>query len=356
MMMPVAKHEYYEVLGVPKTASRDQIKAAYRRLAIEHHPDKNKGDRTSEAKFKEVNEAYEVLSDPKKRAEYDQYGRHEPSAEPDGTAYANGGSDVFREAPDFADFFRDPFGEEESDFGGFERSGFGAGQNLQADHTITLREAFTGTESKLRWGLPILCRACGGAGRADTCPECGGSGRQSGRRGFIQLSQTCARCGGTGRIGQHCTLCQGRGQVEEEKTVNVRIPAGVRDGTRLRVPLRDGSNDLYLVIRIQKDPRFDRDGDDLITECRISVPAAALGGEATVETLDKPVRIRIRAGTQSGTVLRVRGAGIPRLGGSGRGDLLVRLMVEVPTRLTKEQRKLFNDLADSLGETNSTRS
>ena len=360
--MPVAKRDYYGVLGVSKNATVDQIKAAYRRLAIQHHPDKNKGDKAAEEKFKEVNEAYEVLSDPKKRSEYDQYGHFDPtaaaSASQGGNANGSGGGFYeHRTGPSgFEDFFRDAFGG-----GGIHFEDFGEQetrqQNLQAEHTISLREAFTGTESRLRFRQPVACSACQGTGVAGgqttRCPACGGTGRQSGRRGFMQVSQTCSRCGGTGRSGSPCIPCQGQGQVEEEKTVTVRVPAGIRDGATLRVP--QNGRDLYLVIHVAKDSRFERDGDDLITEQKISVPVAALGGEAEVNGLDRNVRIRIPAGTQPGTLLRVRGAGMPKLNHSGRGDLLVRIAVEIPARLTREQRRLFSELAGALGERNSTK-
>jgi len=351
------KRDYYEVLGVSKGAGADELKTAYRKLALQYHPDRNQGNKSAEEKFKEINEAYEVLSDAQKRAAYDQYGHSGGGAGP-------GGFGGFEGAQGFGDIFGDIFGEM---FGGGGRSGGRGrarkGADLRFDHTVTLNEALTGTQSTLRVTRPSTCTQCKGSGAKPgtslkTCPDCRGQGQVRVTRGFFTLAQTCPRCQGEGQIVENpCPECRGQGRVRSTENITVRVPPGVEEGTTLRVPgggeagpRGAAPGDLYVVLHVKADPRFERDGEDLVTARHASVPLAALGGEMEVPTLEKPVRINIPAGTQSGTVFRVRGAGMPRLQGSGRGDLHVRVIVDVPTKLTKEQKKLLADLAKTMGE------
>lgn len=373
--MPVTKRDYYEILGVSKNATADELKAAYRKLALQYHPDRNKNDKTAEEKFKEVSAAYEVLSDPEKRARYDRFGHAEPGAAPAGNGrsyeYQSGGyGGGYEDMSHFEDLFRSVFGG--GDFGDIHVGGFERGSrrgsttqgaDLQYEHTISLREAFSGCESTLRFRRPAKCANCHGTGAKDgrlqTCPSCRGSGQLQQSRGFLSMSQTCPNCGGQGRVpGSRCGHCHGTGSVSIDESVQIRIPAGVSEGTTLRVSNKGeagtgggSEGDLYVVIHVKDDPHFERDGDDLVTEHHISIPVAALGGEATIATMDKPIRIHIPAGTPSGATMRLRGSGMPRLNRSGRGDLLVKIIVDVPKRLTSGQKKVFSELAKVLGET-----
>ncbi|MGQ0644639.1 MAG: molecular chaperone DnaJ [Elusimicrobiota bacterium] len=355
----MAKRDYYEILGVSKSAGTDELKAAYRKLALQFHPDRNPNDKSAEEKFKEINEAYEVLANAEKRKLYDQYGHAgvQQGASPGG---GGGGFRGFEDVSGFGDIFGDIFGEA---FGGGRGRGRRQGADLRFDHTVSLQEAFTGTQSTLRVARQAPCGRCGGSGAKPgtslkTCPDCRGAGQVRVSRGFFTLAQTCPRCQGEGQVVQSpCSDCRGEGRVRTAENITVRIPPGVEEGTALRVPGSGEAGgrgvppgDLYVVIHVRGDARFQRDGDDLISDHRISIPLAALGGDTDVATLEKPVRIHIPAGTQSGTVFRVRGAGMPRLHGSGRADLKVRVVVDIPTRLTKEQKKLLSDLAKTLGE------
>jgi molecular chaperone DnaJ len=352
--------DYYEVLGVSKTASADELKQAYRRLALKLHPDRNPGDKAAEEKFKEVNEAYEVLSNTEKRQAYDQFGHAGVSGEA-GSGTGAGGFGGFKSI-DVRDIFSSVFG---GAFGGARgRRGPQRGSDLQFEHTISLAEAFQGTQSSLKVSRAVHCDRCEGSGAkpgtsVKTCPDCRGAGQVRVTRGFFTLAQTCPRCQGEGQtVESPCPECRGQGRVRKTETVTVRLPPGVEEGTVLRVSgggeageRGAESGDLYVVVHVRADERFEREGEDLTTVCKVSMPLIALGGDVDVPTLEKPVKIHIPAGTQPGALLRVRGAGMPRLRGSGRGDLLVRVSVDVPTKLSKEQRRLLWELGQSLGET-----
>jgi molecular chaperone DnaJ len=352
----VSKRDYYDVLGVPRSASPDELKQAYRKMALKFHPDRNPGDKSSEEKFKEVNEAYEALSSPEKRQVYDQYGH--AGMGPGGPAGA-GGFGGFEGAGDVGDIFSSVFGEM---FGG-RRRGPQKGADLQAEHAVTLEEAFTGSQSTLRVSRQTSCARCRGSGAKPgtsprACPECRGAGQVRVTRGFFTMAQTCGRCRGLGQVVESpCPDCRGQGRVHTNEEITVRIPAGVEDGTVLRVSgggeagaRGSPAGDLYVVVHVRPDERFERDGENLVSQRRVSIPMAALGGEVEVPTVQKSVRIHIPPGTQSGTLLRVRGEGMPALRGGGRGDLLVRILVDIPAKLTKDQRRLFSELAQSLGD------
>lgn len=353
-----SKRDYYEVLGVSKSASPEEIKGAYRKLALQLHPDRNPGDKASEEKFKEVNEAYEALSSPEKRQAYDQFGHAGPQA---AGGFGGGGGQGFEGFGDaFSDLFGDIFGGGRA--GG--RRGAARGGDLRHDHTVSLHEAFTGTEIPVRVQRHVACDTCGGSGAkpgtsTKVCGQCGGAGQVRFSRGFMTLAQTCPRCQGQGRVIESpCATCHGQGRTRSTETIKVRIPAGVEDGTTLRVTGAGEagergapSGDLYVVVQVEADPRFEREGADILVEKKVSIPLVVLGGDAEVPTLEKPVKIHIPAGTVSGALLRVRGSGLPRLRGSGRGDLLVRVVVDIPAKLSKEQKQLFAQLAQSLGET-----
>lgn len=353
----MAKRDYYEILGVSKTASADELKQAYRKLALQHHPDRNPGNKAAEEKFKEINEAYETLSTPEKRQMYDQYG-HAGAA----GAQQGGGGGFQGFEGDVGDIFSSVFGEM---FRGAQgRRGPQKGADLQAEQTVTLSEAFTGTQTTLRVSHQASCETCKGSGAkpgtsVKTCSDCRGAGQVRATRGFFTMAQTCPRCRGAGQMVENpCSDCRGQGHVRKTENITVRIPPGVEDGTALRVTGAGEAGDrgappgdLYVIVRIEEDIRFEREGANLLTQGHVTIPLAALGGEVDIATVQKTVRIHIPAGTQSGTLLRVRGEGMPSLRGGGRGDLLVRVIVDVPTKLTKDQRRLMAELAQTMGET-----
>jgi molecular chaperone DnaJ len=353
-----SKRDYYETLGVSKTATPEELKSAYRKMALQYHPDRNQGDKGAEEKLKDINEAYDVLSNPEKRQAYDQFGHAGPQAQAGGGFGGFGGFEGADASDIFSSVFGDMFG------GGRSRRGPRKGADLQFEHVVTLQEAFNGTESSVRVNRTVACEKCHGSGAkagtsSKTCPDCRGAGQVRVTRGFFTLAQTCSRCQGEGQIVESpCPDCRGQGHTRQAETIRVRVPAGVEDGTVLRVSGAGEAGgrgappgDLFVVVRVRSDERFERDGEDLTTLRRVSVPLAALGGEVEVPTLEKPVKIHIPAGTQPGSVLRVRGAGMPRLRGSGRGDLFVRISIEVPTKLSKDQRRLLAELAQTMGET-----
>ncbi|MBL8023567.1 MAG: molecular chaperone DnaJ [Elusimicrobia bacterium] len=354
----MAKRDYYDVLGVSKSASADQLKQAYRKLALQHHPDRNPGNKGAEEKFKEINEAYEALSNPEKRQLYDQYG-HAGAA---GAGGGGGGFSGFEGMGDVGDVFSSVFGEMFG--GGRARRGPRKGADLQAEHYVSLSDAFKGTQATLRVAHQAACSVCKGSGAkpgtsARTCTDCRGAGQVRATRGFFTMAQPCPRCQGAGQIvDSPCAECRGQGHSRKTESITVRIPAGVEDGTALRVTgggeagdRGAPSGDLFVIIRVEEDARFERDGANLLTEKKVSIPLAALGGEVDISAVQKSVRIHIPPGTQSGTLLRVRGEGMPALRGGGQGDLLVRVIVDIPTKLTKDQRRLLAELAQSMGET-----
>lgn len=353
----MAKRDFYEVLGVSKSASPEELKAAYRKLALQLHPDRNPGNKAAEEKFKEVNEAYETLSNPEKRQAYDQFGHAGAQAG------FGGGAGGFQGFEGFGDAFSDLF---EGMFSGGGRGGRRAsrGSDLKYEHVVSLKEVMTGVEASIRLSRNVSCDTCRGSGAKSgtstkVCGQCGGAGQVRVSRGFIAFAQTCPRCRGEGRTVEHpCPDCRGQGRVPRQETIKVRIPPGVDNGTTLRVTGGGEAGehgappgDLYVVVGVQDDPRFEREGADLLAERKISIPMAALGGEVEVPTVEGAVRVKVPAGTPPGAVLRVRGAGLPHLGDANRkGDLRVRIAVDVPARLTKEQRQLFLQLAHSLGD------
>lgn len=351
----MSKRDYYEVLGVSRDTGDDELKKAYRQLALQYHPDRNPGDEQAEERFKEASEAYAVLSDPEKRRQYDRFGFQGVGA---------GGPGGFPGAGfgDFTDLFSDLFGDLFGGHGGGSRGRGQRGADLRYNHEIELADVREGCEAILDLPKMMSCASCQGSGaRAGTQPErcgrCGGSGQAIFQQGLFRISRPCDACRGAGWVVRDpCPACRGSGRSEGQKTIKVRIPPGVEDGMRLRVVgegeagLAGGPpGDLFVVIRTAPHPLFVRDGPDLHCEVPIPFVHAVLGAEIEVPTLDGKVEMRVPEGTQPGRVLRLRGKGLPTLGSSTRGDQLVRLFVEVPTRLTDRQRELLEQFADESG-------
>lgn len=346
----MSKRDYYEILGVAKTAGDAEIKRAYRALAVKYHPDKNPGDAAAEEKFKEAAEAYSVLSDAQKRAAYDRFGHQ-------GVGAGAGGFDPgFSNIEDIFDIFGfgDMFGQRQG-----RRSTVQRGSDLRFDLEISLEEAATGKEEKLRIPRLETCDECTGTGAekgttAETCVTCSGTGQTRYSQGFFSVMRTCANCSGTGKIIKSpCQKCRGVGRIEKEKTIEIKIPAGVETGSRLRVTgegeagIGGGqSGDLFVVLHVAEHRRFERQGANLYSAVPITFAQAALGAEIKVDTLDGDEDLKIPAGTQTGTVFRVKGEGMPVLGGRGKGDLFVAVTLITPKTLTKEQRKLLEQLAE----------
>ena len=355
------KRDYYEVLGLPREASEAEIKKAYRRLARDHHPDANPDDSGAEERFKELTEAYEVLSNPESRRAYDTYGHQIPRA----GAGTRGAADPFGGFQDiFETFFGDRFGgpSGSSFFGGSRAPNRGSDTEVEVE--VTLREAASGVEREVKVQAVKECSVCGGVGGTSTrqCGTCGGMGAvRSVRESFfgqMVSTQTCPTCSGSGRIIEVlCENCQGSGRVAELATHSIRIPAGIEDGMRIRVAGAGNigergapSGDLYIRVRVGEDPELIRDGDDLIHRMRINFVEASLGTEVEVPTLEGTTEVRIEPGTQPGATLTLRGEGMPRLKRRGRGDLKVLVDVMVPTRLSAEQRELLKRFEASSGE------
>lgn len=355
------KRDYYEVLGLPREASEAEIKKAYRRLARDHHPDANPDDSGAEERFKELTEAYEVLSNPESRRAYDTYGHQIPRA----GAGTRGAADPFGGFQDiFETFFGDRFGGPSggSFFGGSRAPSRGSDTEVEVE--VTLREAASGVEREVKVQTVKECSVCGGVGGTSTrqCGTCGGMGAvRSVRESFfgqMVSTQTCPTCSGSGRIIEVlCENCQGSGRVAELATHSIRIPAGIEDGMRIRVAGAGNigergapSGDLYIRVRVGEDPELIRDGDDLIHRMRINFVEASLGTEVEVPTLEGTTGVRIEPGTQPGATLTLRGEGMPRLKRRGRGDLKVLVDVMVPTRLSAEQRELLKRFEASSGE------
>ena len=354
------KKDYYETLGVPKNASEEDIKKAYRKLAMKHHPDRNQGEsgKASEDKFKEAKEAYEMLSDAQKRAAYDQYGHAGVDPNMRGGPGADGFNGGFAEA--FGDIFGDMFNQ-----GGGRRGAGGRqvyrGSDLSYAMEVTLEEAARGKDAQIRIPAWEDCDTCTGTGAkpgtsVKACSTCGGAGTVQMRQGFFSVQQTCPHCRGTGKIiPEPCTACHGQGKVKKQKTLEVKIPAGIDDGMRIRStgngePGTNGGppGDLYIEIRLKKHDIFERDGDDLHCQVPVSFTTAALGGEIEVPTLDGTAAIDIPEGTQAGKQFRLRGKGIKGVRASYPGDLYCHVAVETPVKLTEHQRKLMRELDDSL--------
>jgi molecular chaperone DnaJ len=355
----MAKKDYYETLGVPRNASDEDIKKAYRKLAMKYHPDRNQGDaaKVAEEKFKETKEAYEVLSDSGKRSAYDQYGHAgvDPNMRGPGAGAEGFGG--------FAEAFGDIFGDV---FGGARRSGGGGrqvfrGNDISYAMEVSLEEASAGKDAQIRIPSWDDCRTCSGTGakpgtKVVTCTTCHGNGVVQMRQGFFSVQQTCPQCRGTGKlIPEPCVACHGVGKIKAHKTLEVKIPAGIDNGMRIRSsgngePGTNGgpAGDLYIEIRIKKHDIFERDGDDLHCVVPISFPRAALGGEIEVPTLTGKAAIDIPEGTQAGKQFRLRGKGIKGIRSSYPGDLYCHIAIETPVKLTEHQRKLLKDFDDSL--------
>ena len=367
--MAEQKRDYYEVLGVNKTASDDELKKAYRKLAKQYHPDLNPGNAEAEARFKEVNEAYEVLSDKDKRAKYDQFGH--AGVDPNfGAGGFGGGFDMGDLGDLFGSFFGGGFGGFGGGFGGQQQANPNApkrGASLRANLTISFQEAMFGCEKEISLNRTESCTVCGGSGcaagtTAEICPDCRGTGQvriQRGGGGFsFTTTAPCSRCSGTGKIiHQPCTECRGEGQVRRQRKVTVKIPAGIDDGQSisLRGQGNGGLNggpagDLLINISVTPDPRFERDGYDLYLEQPVSFTQAALGAELQIDTIDGKVKYTLPAGTQTGTTFRLRGKGVPSMSGRGRGDQYVIVRVTVPTNLTAQQKEALQAFAETMGE------
>jgi molecular chaperone DnaJ len=350
----MSKRDYYEILGISRTAADQEIKSAYRRLAMRHHPDKNPNDATAEEKFKEAAEAYAVLSDAEQRRRYDRFGH----------AGVSSGAGASWGAPGFGgieDILGDLFGFGDV-FGGTRtssrRSAAQRGADLRYDLEIALEEAAEGMTAQLRIPRLEACEKCKGTGAApgtqpESCQTCGGIGQVRYQQGFFSVARTCHVCRGVGRvIGTPCADCKGAGRIEREKSMEVKIPAGVETGSRLRVTGEGESGtsggpagDLYVVIHVAEHERFERQGSNLYSSVPVTFAQAALGAEVPVETLDSQQTLKIPMGTQTGTVFRLKGQGMPILGGRGRGDLFMSVTVITPTSLTREQRRLLEQLA-----------
>jgi len=351
----MSKRDYYEVLGVNKNASEAEIKKAYRRLAMKYHPDRNTGDGAGETatQFKEAKEAYEVLTDARKRSAYDQFGH----AGVDPSAAGGFGAGA---GPSFSDIFGDVFGDI---FGG--RAGGGTrvnrGADLRYNLELSLEEAVAGTTVKIRIPSHVPCTSCGGSGakkgtQAETCPTCGGHGQVRMQQGFFSVQQTCPRCHGKGSvISDPCPTCRGMGRVQESKTLSVKVPPGVDSGDRIRLaaegePGQYGgpAGDLYVQVLVKEHAIFQRDGNHLFCEVPIGFATAALGGELEVPTLGGKVKLKVPEGTQTGKLFRVRGKGVKPVRGGLVGDLLCRVVVETPVRLTEKQKALLRELEENM--------
>jgi molecular chaperone DnaJ len=349
------KKDYYELLGISRSVSDEEVKKAYRKLALQYHPDRNPGDKQAEERFKEVSEAYQVLSDPQKRAQYDQFGH---AAFGDGGPFAGG----FDFTAGFEDIFGDIFGEF---FGGAtgRRRGRGKGEDLRYNLALSFEEAVAGTEKKIKIPRHGACETCRGNGAKpgtapQTCPTCRGRGQVSFQQGFFSVSRTCNQCHGQRTIIKDpCSGCGGAGRVRKLHTLSVKIPAGVDTGSRLKLrgegetgPAGGAPGDLYVVIQVEPHPIFVRDNLDIICEVPISFVQAALGAEIDVPTLDGKVKMKIPPGTQTGKVFRMKGKGIKDVQGYQQGDQHVHVTVETPTRLTSRQKELLKEFAAVSGE------
>ena len=357
------KLDYYEVLSVTKTASDGEIKTAYRKLAMQFHPDRNPGDKGAEEKFKECSEAYGVLSDPQKRAAYDRFGHAGTGgAAQQGGGFPGGFGGFSGNPQDLGDIFGDIFGEMfQGGGGGRKGSRAQRGRDLRYDMSLQFEEAVFGKEQEIKVKRAEICDDCQGTGAANgkqpaTCPQCRGAGQIRMQQGFFSVARACPRCEGSGVvITDPCPTCKGESRVQREHTIVVKVPAGVEDGTRIRYQgegeagkLGGPAGDLYVVLSVKAHKFFERDGDDLHCVVPVSFPQAALGDELEIETLEGIAVVKVPEGTQSGKSFRVKGRGVPHLNSHGKGDLVVEVRVETPSKLTKEQRELLKQLSSTM--------
>ena len=354
----MVKKDYYEVLGVARNASDAELKKAYRRLAMKFHPDRNPGDAKAEEQFKEAKEAYEVLTDARKRAAYDQFGHAGVDQGGMGAGAGAGAGANFSDV--FGDIFGDIFGGMR---GGGQQSGVRRGADLRYNLELNLEEAVHGTSVKIRVPTLVACKTCEGSGAAKgsspaPCSTCGGVGQVRMQQGFFSLQQTCPRCRGSGTIIENpCKTCHGQGRVQEHKTLSVKIPAGVDNGDRIRLAGEGEAGehggpagDLYVYVKVKDHPIFTREENNLYCEVPIGFATAALGGELEVPTLDGRVKLKIGSETHSGQVFRLRGKGVRSVHGGGVGDLMCRVVVETPVSLNEKQKDLLREFEDSLKE------
>ena len=350
----MSRRDYYQVLGVPRTASESEIKSAYRKLALQHHPDRNQGNPEAEEKFKEAAEAYSVIGDADKRARYDQFGHAGVSGPGQGGPGMN--PDIFG---DFSDILGDFLGF--GGGGGGRRAGPVRGSDLRFDLEIAFDESFRGVETPIQIPREEACEPCGGSGAApgssrETCPQCAGRGQLRYQQGFLVVSRPCGQCRGTGQIiPKPCTSCRGTGRQMRDRKVTVRIPAGIADGQRLRLH-GEGEHgaqggppgDLYVVVHVRQHANFVREGDDLYMEVRVPFPIMALGGTFKVEGPDGAIDVNVSGGSANGTLVSFKGKGMPNVSGRGAGALHVRLVVDVPKKLSKDQKKLIEQLGKTM--------
>lgn len=347
--------DYYQTLEIDRNATEADIKKTYRKLAFKYHPDKNPGDKKCEEKFKEINEAYTCLSDPGKRANYDTYGTTED--------IGIGGFGFGDFTSDFGDIFGDIFGDFFGTFTGKRRIRPTKGADLRYDLELNLSEAVRGTEKIINIPRWEICLSCKGNGSKDgknltSCPTCKGSGQSRFQQGFFTIARTCSRCSGSGKIITNpCVECRGKGKIRKQRSVSIKVPPGLDTGIKLRVTgegeagnLGGPYGDLYVIINVAPHPFFKRKGTDLLCEVPISFTQAILGGEIEVPTIDGKVFIKIPAGTPSGRVFHLKGKGVPRLGGYGRGDQFVTVYIDVPKKLTRRQKELLHEFAEISGD------
>jgi molecular chaperone DnaJ len=357
----VTKADYYEVLSVSRDASDQELKTSYRKLAMQFHPDRNPDDPSAEEKFKECSEAYQVLSDPEKRAAYDRYG-HAAFQGGAGGGSPFGGAQGFN-GQDLGDIFGDLFGEmfNMGGGGGRKASRVQRGRDLRYDLTLEFEEAVFGKEKEITIRRMETCTDCKGSGAAKgkaavTCTQCGGRGQMRYQQGFFSVARTCSVCGGTGTlIVDPCQTCKGDTRVQTEHKILVKVPAGVEQDTRIRYQgegeagkFAGPAGDLYVVLNVKAHKFFERDGDDLHCVMPISFPQAALGTELEIQTLDGPAAIKVPEGTQSGKEFKLRGKGVPHLNSHGKGDLIVEIRVQTPAKLNKQQRELLRQLSETM--------